>query len=123
MKHSVTWPVTDRACAGRETFRCSIRVLCFSSDSWLLLWCHCSSTLGAEFLPPLLRRRGTRNVLLAGYRIRFYVSSGNFHRFNRNLNISGPNARARRMMAARRTIYPDAEHPSALVLPEVPVRH
>ncbi len=61
----------------------------------------------------------TSNVFLAGHRIRLYVSSSNFPRFNRNLNTGEPNVRATRMVKARQTIYHDAEHPSALIIPEI----
>ena len=62
----------------------------------------------------------TSNVFLAGHRIRLYVSSSNFPRFNRNLNTGEPNARATRAVTARQTIYHDSEHASALVIPEIP---
>ncbi len=62
----------------------------------------------------------TSNVFKAGHRIRLYVSSSNFPRFNRNLNTGEPNLSSTRMVKARQTIYHDAQHPSALVLPLVP---
>ncbi len=64
----------------------------------------------------------TSNVFLPGHRIRLYVSSSNFPRFNRNLNTGEQNVRATRAITARQTIYHDALHPSALVIPEVPAK-
>ena len=64
----------------------------------------------------------TSNVFLSGHRIRLYLSSSNFPRFNRNMNTGEPNMRATRMVKAQQTVYHDAEHPSALVIPEIPVR-
>ena len=62
----------------------------------------------------------TANLFKAGHRIRLYVSSSNFPRFNRNLNTGEPNLGATRMQTATQTIYHDAAHPSALVLPVIP---
>ncbi len=59
----------------------------------------------------------TSNVFKAGHRIRVYISSSNFPRFNRNLNTGEKTLGATRMEKARQTIYHDAEHPSAIVLP------
>ena len=50
----------------------------------------------------------TSNVFKKGHRIRLYVSSSNFPRF------------ARAPETATQTIYHDAEHPSALLLPVIP---
>jgi putative CocE/NonD family hydrolase len=62
----------------------------------------------------------TSNVFKAGHRIRLYVSSSNFPRFNRNLNTGDPIARGARSLKARQTVYHDPQHPSALVLPVIP---
>jgi putative CocE/NonD family hydrolase len=62
----------------------------------------------------------TSNVFKAGHRIRAYISSSNFPRFNRNLNTGEKTLGATRMERARQTIYHDAEHPSAIVLPIIP---
>ncbi len=59
----------------------------------------------------------TSNVFKAGHKIRLYVSSGNFPRFNRNLNTGEMTFGSSRMMKAKQTIYHDADHPSAVVLP------
>jgi predicted acyl esterase len=62
----------------------------------------------------------TSNLFKAGHRIRLYVSSSNFPRFARNLNTGEATLGSTRWVKARQTIYHDAEHPSALVLPIVP---
>jgi len=62
----------------------------------------------------------TSNVFKAGHRIRVYISSSNFPRFNRNLNTGEPTLGATKMIKANQTIYHDAEHPSAIVLPVIP---
>jgi hypothetical protein len=62
----------------------------------------------------------TGNVFKAGHQLRLYVSSSNFPRFNRNLNTGEPVATGTRMVKAEQTVYHDAEHSSALVLPVVP---
>jgi len=62
----------------------------------------------------------TSNVFKAGHRIRVYVSSSNFPRFNRNLNTGDKTFGGTRMVKARQTIYHDIEHPSAIVLPVIP---
>jgi putative CocE/NonD family hydrolase len=62
----------------------------------------------------------TSNVFKAGHRIRVYVSSSNFPRFNRNLNTGEATMHSTRMVKAQQTIYHDGEHPSAIVLPIIP---
>lgn len=62
----------------------------------------------------------TSNVFQKGHRIRLYVSSSNFPRFNRNLNTGEPIASSSGWVTARQTILHDSDHPSALVLPVIP---
>jgi len=62
----------------------------------------------------------TSNVFLKGHRIRLEVSSSNFPRFDRNLNTGKPASTDSVFVKATNTIYHDAAHPSALVLPVVP---
>ncbi|MCX6624310.1 MAG: CocE/NonD family hydrolase [Acidobacteria bacterium] len=64
----------------------------------------------------------TGNVFKAGHRIRLAVSSSNFPRFDRNFNTGEPIANATRMVNAHQTIFYDAQHPSALILPVIPAR-
>lgn len=62
----------------------------------------------------------TGNVFKARHRIRLYVSSSNFPRFNRNLNTGEDIMTSTRMVRAHQTIYHDREHSSALILPLIP---
>jgi putative CocE/NonD family hydrolase len=62
----------------------------------------------------------TSNVFKAGHRIRLYISSSNFPRFNRNLNTGEPINGSTRRLQARQTIYHDEKHPSSLILPIIP---
>jgi len=62
----------------------------------------------------------TSNLFKAGHRIRLYVSSSNFPRFDRNDNTGEPGATANRMLKATQTVFHDRTRPSALVLPVVP---
>jgi len=62
----------------------------------------------------------TSNVFKAGHRIRVYISSSNFPRFNRNHNTGEPALGATKMVKANQTIYHDADHPSAITLPIIP---
>ncbi|MGH9377483.1 MAG: CocE/NonD family hydrolase [Terriglobia bacterium] len=59
----------------------------------------------------------TSNDFLAGHRLRLDVSSSNFPRFDRNLNTRESPEAGTRWVKATNTIYHDAAHPSALVLP------
>ena len=61
----------------------------------------------------------TSNLFKKGHQIRVYISSSNFPRFNRNLNTGERTANSRAMVTARQTIYHDAEHPSAIILPVI----
>ncbi|MBS1786976.1 MAG: CocE/NonD family hydrolase [Acidobacteria bacterium] len=62
----------------------------------------------------------TSNVFKAGHKVRVYISSSNFPRFNRNLNTGEATMHGTKMVKAKQTIYHDAEHPSAIVLPVIP---
>jgi uncharacterized protein len=62
----------------------------------------------------------TGNVFKAGHRIRLYISSSNFPRFNRNLNTAGSLVGSTRLLTAHQTIYHDNQNRSALVLPIIP---
>lgn len=62
----------------------------------------------------------TSNLFKAGHRIRVYISSSNFPRFNRNLNTGEATMRGTKMLKASQTVYHDAEHPSAIMLPIIP---
>jgi hypothetical protein len=62
----------------------------------------------------------TSNLFRAGHRIRLYVSSSNFPRFDRNPNTGEGVAVASGGVRAEQVVHHDAERPSALVLPIVP---
>ena len=62
----------------------------------------------------------TSNLFKAGHKIRLYISSSNFPRFNRNLNTGEPMLGATRMTTAKQTIHHDAKYPSAVTLPVIP---
>ncbi len=62
----------------------------------------------------------TSNVFLKGHKIRVEVSSSNFPRFDRNLNTGGNSSTDAVFVKATNTIYHDAAHPSALLLPVIP---
>lgn len=61
----------------------------------------------------------TSNIFKKGHRIRLEISSSNFPRFDRNLNTGEDNATGQKSVPATNTIYHDAEHPSAVILPLV----
>jgi len=62
----------------------------------------------------------TANVFKAGHRIRLYISSSNFPRFNRNLNTGEDITGTAGSLKAHQTIYHDREHSSVLILPVIP---
>lgn len=61
----------------------------------------------------------TSNVFRKGHALRLEISSSNFPRFDRNLNTGEPAAVGMSYVSATNTIYHDAEHPSALIVPLV----
>jgi hypothetical protein len=61
-------------------------------------------------------------VFKAGHRIRLYVSSSNFPRFNRNLNTGEDIMSSTRTVRAHQLIYHDRERSSALIMPVIPRR-
>ena len=61
----------------------------------------------------------TAYVFKAGHRIALHVSSSNFPRFDRNLNVAAPPWEATRMQKAVNRIYHDAAHPSYIEAPLV----
>jgi putative CocE/NonD family hydrolase len=63
----------------------------------------------------------TSNLFKKGHRIRLDVSSSNFPRFDVNPNTGEPLNQQRRFAIAVNTIYHDAQHPSHVVLPIIPV--
>jgi putative CocE/NonD family hydrolase len=63
----------------------------------------------------------TSNVFLAGHRVRVEVSSSNFPRYNRNLNTGNAIATDTEVRVAHQTVFHDAERPSHVVLPVIPI--
>jgi putative CocE/NonD family hydrolase len=62
----------------------------------------------------------TSNLFKKGHRMRLYVSSSNFPRFNRNSNTGAPVFGSAGMIKADQTVFHSRDYPSALVLPVVP---
>ncbi|HJP91415.1 MAG TPA: CocE/NonD family hydrolase [Pyrinomonadaceae bacterium] len=62
----------------------------------------------------------TGNVFKAGHRIRLYISSSNFPRFDRNLNLGAPIFNSSHSKVAHQMIYHGGKYPSALLLPIIP---
>ena len=62
----------------------------------------------------------TGNVFKAGHRVRLYISSSNFPRFNRNLNAGEPIFGSSDSVIAHQTIYHQTQYGSALTLPIIP---
>jgi putative CocE/NonD family hydrolase len=62
----------------------------------------------------------TAQVFKAGHRIGLEISSSAFPKYDRNLNTGAPLGKTSEMAVAEQTIYHDAEHPSAIVLPVIP---
>jgi hypothetical protein len=61
----------------------------------------------------------TSNVFRKGHKIRLEISSSNFPRFDRNMNIGEGPAHAQKPVSVTNTVLHDAGHPSALILPVV----
>lgn len=59
----------------------------------------------------------TSNVFLEGHKIRLEVSSSNFPRFERNLNLGGVNVEQVTWAVARNGVHHTAAYPSRLILP------
>ena len=64
----------------------------------------------------------TSNVFLQGHRIRLVVTSSSFPRFDRNAGTGTPPADAREedLVAARQTVFHDADRASHVLLPVIP---
>ncbi len=73
----------------------------------------------AQALPITIDSGVTSNLFRSGHRIRLEISSSNFPRFNRNGNTGGAIADETRLVVARQTVFHDARHASALLLPVV----
>ena len=63
----------------------------------------------------------TSNVFLPGHRIRVEISSSNFPRFDRNPNTGHAFGADAELKKANQTVYHDAQYPSHLLLPVIPM--
>ena len=63
----------------------------------------------------------TSNCFLCGHRIRVEISSSNFPQFDRNPNTGHPFGLDAELRPARQTVFHDADHPSHILLPIIPV--
>lgn len=64
---------------------------------------------------------GTSAIFGKGHRIRVDISSSNFPRFDPNPNTGEPIGKHTRMVVAENTLHHDAERPSHITLPLVPI--
>jgi uncharacterized protein len=64
----------------------------------------------------------TSNLFRKGHVLRLEISSSDFPRFDRNPNKGEQAAFSEKYVPAKNTIYHDAEHPSALILPIGPAQ-
>ena len=62
----------------------------------------------------------TSNVFKTGHRLRLEISSSNFPRFDRNTNTGQPPGTDVTLRPAYQTIFHDSEHPSHIILPNIP---
>ncbi len=62
----------------------------------------------------------TSNVFRKGHRIRVSITSSNFPRYSRNLNIWKVGGKAQEAVVATNTVYHDHKRPSHIVLPIMP---
>jgi uncharacterized protein len=97
----------------------------FLTDGIVRARYRASTSQSAEVVPGRVYKYvidlwATGNVFKAGHRIRLYISSSNFPRFNRNLNTGEPIDKASRSVMAHQTVYHDREYRSALILPVIP---
>ena len=66
---------------------------------------------------------GATSIALAkGHRVRLYVASSDFPRYDRNQNTREPFGLGWKVEAARQTVFHEAAYPSRLVLPVIPAR-
>ncbi|MGH9559388.1 MAG: CocE/NonD family hydrolase [Bryobacteraceae bacterium] len=63
----------------------------------------------------------TSYVILPGHSLRLEVSSSDFPRFDRNLNTRESPENSTKIVVAHQTIYHDAQHPSHVILPLIPM--
>ena len=62
----------------------------------------------------------TSHVFLPGHRIAVHITSSAFPKYDRNPNTDEPLGLTARFETAEQTVFHDAEHPSAIILPVIP---
>ena len=62
----------------------------------------------------------TSHVIKIGHRIRLEVTSSDFNRYARSLNVSDSHGRDVNCIKATQTVYHDSERPSRVILPLIP---
>jgi hypothetical protein len=82
---------------------------------------HAELMTPGEVYPFTIEMYPTSLVFKKGHRIRVDISSSNFPRFDVNPNTGEPLNNNRRWAIAVNMIYHDAEHPSHIVLPVIPM--
>jgi predicted acyl esterase len=75
----------------------------------------------AKVCPITIRLYPTSNLFARGHRIRLDISSSNFPRLDVNGNTGENPALSQIKVPAENSVYHEAEHPSHLLLPLVPV--
>jgi putative CocE/NonD family hydrolase len=63
----------------------------------------------------------TGNRFLTGHRIRVDIQSSDFPNFDRNHNTGGDDYHDSALAVANQTVFHDADHPSHVVLPVIPI--
>jgi putative CocE/NonD family hydrolase len=87
---------------------------------------YAETTNSAKLIPPgkvykyTIDLWATGNVFKAGHRVRLYISSSNFPRFNRNPNTGEVVLGSSKTAIAQQTIYHDRDRSSSLTLPVIP---
>ncbi len=84
-------------------------------------WEHPELLKPGEIVQLTITLYPTSNLFKAGHRIRLDISSSNFPRFDVNPNTGEPIGLSRRTAVAENTVYHDAQHPSHVTLPVIPV--
>ena len=67
-----------------------------------------------------IRMRPTSNVFQAGHKLRIEISSSNFPRYERNLNLHQDLVSGRKTIKAGQKVFHSGEYPSFILLPTIP---
>jgi uncharacterized protein len=82
---------------------------------------HAELMKPSEIYPFTIEMYPTPIIFQKGHRIRLDISSSNFPRFDVNPNTGEPLNNNRRWATAINNIYHDAQHPSQILLPIIPM--